>query len=80
MRWSTLVLIIACAALMIGSAFAQGTDVPGSRIKMMIEVSRTISLEERASRISWTFIQSILLAVFPHHSNKHARSHSFPIL
>lgn len=29
MRWSTLVLIIACAALMIGSAFAQGTDVPG---------------------------------------------------
>jgi len=29
MRWSTLALIIACAALMIGSAFAQGTDVPG---------------------------------------------------
>jgi len=29
MRWKIFALMIACASLMVGLAFAQGTDVPG---------------------------------------------------
>jgi iron complex transport system substrate-binding protein len=44
MRWSTLVLIIACAALMIGSAFAQGIDIPGDN-----DGNKIVSTEEVAA-------------------------------
>jgi len=44
MRWSTFALMITCAALMIGSAFAQGTDVPGDS-----NGDKIVSVEEVAA-------------------------------
>ena len=44
MRWKNFAMIIACAALMIGSAFAQGTDVPGDG-----NGDRIVSAEEVAA-------------------------------
>ncbi len=50
MRWKTFALMIACASLLVSSAFAQGTDVPGDnngdKIVSADEVAAAEKLEQ----------------------------------
>ncbi|OPY50502.1 MAG: corrinoid ABC transporter substrate-binding protein [Methanosaeta sp. PtaU1.Bin060] len=50
MRWKNFAMMIACAALMIGSAFAQGTDVPGDSNGDKIVSAEEVSAAEKLAK------------------------------
>jgi len=50
MRWKNFAMMIACAALMIGSAFAQGTDVPGDSNGDKIVSAEEVAVAEKLAQ------------------------------
>ncbi len=50
MRWSIFALIVACTALMIGSAFAQGIEVPGDSDGDKIVSAEEVEAAEKLSQ------------------------------